>query len=133
MAFIDEKGLSTLWNRITEKFLRVEVVSANGGYCLKFSNGWAIATIWKSVSFTTALQWGSLWYGNCGKPLGSMPITFDNIIYRNITIDDGGTYWPVWDPGNLSSWSGNIYPLSAAKQATTQTKAFRAVCIGTWK
>lgn len=110
-----------------------EVISANGGYCLKYSNGWAIATIWKSVSFTTGIAWGNLWYGDCGKPLGALPITFKNIIYRNITIDDGGTYWLLWYPGNESNWSGTIFPIGATKQTATQKLIFRGVCIGTWK
>lgn len=111
----------------------VEVVQANGGYCLKFPNGWAIATIWKSVSFTTPTAWGNLWYGDCGKPLGALPITFKNIIYRNITIDDGGSYWLLWYPGNESNWSGTIFPIGATKQTSTQRLIFRGVCIGTWK
>lgn len=111
----------------------IEVISNNGGYCLKFPNGWAIATIWKSVSFTTSMAWGSLWYGDCGKPLGALPITFKNIIYRNITIDDGGSFWPLWNPGNESNWSGTIFPIGAAKQTTAVSLIFRGVCIGTWK
>lgn len=111
----------------------VEVISNNGGYCLKFPNGWAIATIWKSVSFSTPTAWGSLWYGNCGKPLGALPITFKNIIYRNLTIDDGGTYWLLWYPGDVSNWSGTVFPIGATKQANSVSLIFRGICVGTWK
>ena len=122
------KILNTLGNKV-----EVEVINANGGYCLKFSNGWAIATIWKSVSFTAPTAWGSLWYGNCGKPLGALPITFKNIIYRNITIDDGGAYWALWYKGDLSNWTGTIFPIGADKTTNTISLIFRGICIGTWK
>lgn len=111
----------------------IEVVEANGGYCLKFPNGWAIAVKWQSVSFTTPTAWGNLWYGNCGAALGALPITFKNIIYRNLTVDDGGAYWLLWNPGSVSNWSGTIYPIGATKQTATQKLIFRGICIGTWK
>lgn len=133
MAFLDESGLKTLWARIVEKFIGAEVVEANGGYCIKFSNGWAIATIWKNVAFTTPTAWGNLWYGNCGTPLGELPITFKRIIYRNITIDDGAAYWVLWYAGNESNWSGTMYPISAEKVTGTKNLIFRGICVGTWK
>ena len=129
-SYVASRGAGTLGGSAGAD---IEVISNNGGYCLKFPNGWAIATIWKSVSFKTPMAWGSLWYGDCGKPLGALPITFKNIIYRNITIDDGGSFWPLWNPGNESNWSGTIFPIGAAKQTTAVSLIFRGVCIGTWK
>ena len=126
-------AFSKILNAISGK-VDVELVSANGGKCWKFSNGLAIAVMWKNVSFTTSIAWtnSSLYYAVING-LGNMPITFKDIQYRNITLDSTGAYWLCWNDGGMNAWAGSVYPISPNKQTTAASGTFRCICIGTWK
>lgn len=126
-------AFSKILNALSKK-LEVELVDANGGKCWKFSNGLAIAVMWKNVSFTASISWtnSSLYYATING-LGNMPISFKDIQYRNITLDSTGAYWLCWNDGGMNAWTGSIYPISPTKQTSAVTGTFRCICIGTWK
>lgn len=130
-------AFSKILNALTSK-VQIEKVPTGdgntvGGYTYKFDNGLAIAVVWKSISFTASVNWSNSTLYYASVDLGTMPITFTGVQYRNITMDNLGEYWLTWSGGTNSKWCGNLYPITPAKKTTAASGLFRCICIGTWK